>query len=1152
MNSVQERLKLKRIPIDTWSIKEKLCLASAVLRSGDQNWMSVSRALRLFGEPGRPVDWFSQKSCALQYGNLLENVDTPKRKKRTDKSGSEHVETPGEAIVRNLTHERISELKRLLQEERAMYLKMKEEVAQIKAGQVDDKLGEMCQQIEVEEKQKDRDAEAHKQWLQERQEKKIELERAWKPPVTAASPHRKKIQRGPGGSRRNSSQSEPSSEADSVVDSPLSEPLNVDVIGDETSEVLAEVKPVVPTPTSPLLTSLLKSPSPAPSSQSSILHSAITAHHRGVSSNPTITSLLHSSPGIPAPGVSSVAPPPVTVSSSLKNLVTSAIGTAGGEDMPKPSSTSPAAGAPTLSMLLELPPSLPGKPLPELPVSSVAKLPNQHLHPSTNKAEEVCHPQHQEMRVRREVGTDEPVEVVEVEQNSDAVTIPNLRDQVVGMEVVVGPQDIRPVDLPHGPSQKLIDEELEVVSQAIADVEKMEQEEHASRKALLEAESLSDSKEADDKREVAEDMLENVHMLMEMPVVVADSGPEPETVAEVIEVPALGSRTSDAEIVIVDGSMLVGQEEVPPDTQCQVVEVVLTGKNGDGSKQDVISEGTEPDVHQEAFEDGNEKDVSLPDKTVTVQDKHWDSIRENKEDDSVEKTSTDVAGENETLIGEAVINKDFELDEGSRIEVVAIEIPTSKAEEMEINKANAEEDLNKEKVQSVKEDEDEMVVKEKKQDAPTVEATECDKVDSGNETGLEVTHAATKESYSSEETHEQDIDSCKIKKELITSDVEKEVKKESLGGEVEENGRAERDVADAVEKEDLPAPEPPGGNVEGVKKESMKQEVETEDLMTETYEVTEKISEAAEEDDSHAESSEDEKKAGEKPWTAAEHAEEPISENTSVLHSSTGGKTWKEDDEEEYEDEDKKEKGGGDELKQAPDNTATQKVAARADTPSTEDDKTNDAVEPPRNNRRRGIIVTPIDSVPNSPAAPITDEDREYRAWKKSIMLLYGRLATHKYASLFLRPITDDQAPGYSGIVHRPIDLSTIKKNIELGVTRTTAEFQRDVMLMFLNSIMYNKTSHFVHKMARQMQQEGMQHVQDFLTTQMLVQVVGEAPLRRETRTTEANKQRDFLSTPGGSSSQDETDGPPSQNSKRKRPEQDRGSAKKRKLGADE
>lgn len=60
----------------------------------------------------------------------------------------------------------------------------------------------------------------------------------------------------------------------------------------------------------------------------------------------------------------------------------------------------------------------------------------------------------------------------------------------------------------------------------------------------------------------------------------------------------------------------------------------------------------------------------------------------------------------------------------------------------------------------------------------------------------------------------------------------------------------------------------------------------------------------------------------------------------------------------------------------------------------------------------------------------------------------------------------------------RPIDLFTVKKNIELGVTRTTAEFQRDVMLMFVNSIMYNKSSHFVHKMAHQMQQEGLQHVQ--------------------------------------------------------------------------
>ncbi|CAJ0923693.1 unnamed protein product [Ranitomeya imitator] len=49
-------------PTEPWSIREKLCLASSVMRSGDQNWVSVSRAIKPFAEPGRPPDWFSQKS----------------------------------------------------------------------------------------------------------------------------------------------------------------------------------------------------------------------------------------------------------------------------------------------------------------------------------------------------------------------------------------------------------------------------------------------------------------------------------------------------------------------------------------------------------------------------------------------------------------------------------------------------------------------------------------------------------------------------------------------------------------------------------------------------------------------------------------------------------------------------------------------------------------------------------------------------------------------------------------------------------------------------------------------------------------------------------------------------------------------------------
>lgn len=133
MASIQERLQIKREPLDKWSTREQLCLASAVARSGDQNWMSVSRALKPFGDANRPSDWFHQKNCAAQYGALLENVDTPKRKKRV--SGQEMViETPTESILRKLTNERRSELKKLMAEERLEYAKLQEEMKMLQSG----------------------------------------------------------------------------------------------------------------------------------------------------------------------------------------------------------------------------------------------------------------------------------------------------------------------------------------------------------------------------------------------------------------------------------------------------------------------------------------------------------------------------------------------------------------------------------------------------------------------------------------------------------------------------------------------------------------------------------------------------------------------------------------------------------------------------------------------------------------------------------------------------------------------------------------------------------------------------------------------------------------------------------------------------------
>uniref|UniRef100_A0A672GZN1 Bromodomain-containing protein 8 n=1 Tax=Salarias fasciatus TaxID=181472 RepID=A0A672GZN1_SALFA len=143
-------------PTEPWSVKEKLCLATSVMKSGDQNWVSVSRAIKPFAEPGRPPDWFSQKHCASKYSELLETTEAPKRK-RGEKG--EVVETVEDVIVRRLTAERIEELKKLIKETQENHRKLKKEAALIQAGHLDSKLEELWDEILQKKKQEEEEAE---------------------------------------------------------------------------------------------------------------------------------------------------------------------------------------------------------------------------------------------------------------------------------------------------------------------------------------------------------------------------------------------------------------------------------------------------------------------------------------------------------------------------------------------------------------------------------------------------------------------------------------------------------------------------------------------------------------------------------------------------------------------------------------------------------------------------------------------------------------------------------------------------------------------------------------------------------------------------------------------------------------------------------
>lgn len=60
----------------------------------------------------------------------------------------------------------------------------------------------------------------------------------------------------------------------------------------------------------------------------------------------------------------------------------------------------------------------------------------------------------------------------------------------------------------------------------------------------------------------------------------------------------------------------------------------------------------------------------------------------------------------------------------------------------------------------------------------------------------------------------------------------------------------------------------------------------------------------------------------------------------------------------------------------------------------------------------------------------------------------------------------------------RAMDLISIKRNIEAGVIRNTADYLRDVMLMFFNARMYNKTNDVVYEQAVAMQSDSLEHIE--------------------------------------------------------------------------
>jgi hypothetical protein len=136
-----------------------------------------------------------------------------------------------------------------------------------------------------------------------------------------------------------------------------------------------------------------------------------------------------------------------------------------------------------------------------------------------------------------------------------------------------------------------------------------------------------------------------------------------------------------------------------------------------------------------------------------------------------------------------------------------------------------------------------------------------------------------------------------------------------------------------------------------------------------------------------------------------------------------------------------------------------------------------DATEPPQGNESS----SPERKAPSSPQSDQEDDARLTRSKRDSskrssspsstqlhkrfqhiAVNLVNSIQAHRFSSPFLQPVNPKDAPDYVEVIRQPKDLKTILKSIKLKLDPPEylllEQLERDIMLMFANCIMFNKS----------------------------------------------------------------------------------------------
>ncbi|KAI7901071.1 uncharacterized protein BX663DRAFT_438330 [Cokeromyces recurvatus] len=76
----------------------------------------------------------------------------------------------------------------------------------------------------------------------------------------------------------------------------------------------------------------------------------------------------------------------------------------------------------------------------------------------------------------------------------------------------------------------------------------------------------------------------------------------------------------------------------------------------------------------------------------------------------------------------------------------------------------------------------------------------------------------------------------------------------------------------------------------------------------------------------------------------------------------------------------------------------------------------------------------------SNPNNSLEDDEQQLKNWRKTIYILWQQIANSKTGTMFLNPVNNRKEPFYNKVV-----------------IKTTREFERDIVLMLTNSLMYNK-----------------------------------------------------------------------------------------------